>query len=85
MHRYIPAEEDINRADGGVYSPVLRDDAQDARNRLFNLLSEIPGKASYFFIKQLTSDHPDPNYRPWMAKQAYKRAEEDGDLEPWDG
>ncbi len=83
MHRYIRAKEDINRADGGVYSPELRDDAQDARNRLFNLLSEIPGKASYTVIKQLTHEHPDPDYRPWMAKRAYKRAEEDGDLEPW--
>ena len=82
-HRYILAKEDINRADGGVYSPKLRDDAQDARNSLFNLLSEIPGKASYTVIKQLIHEHPDPDYRPWMAKRAYKRAEEDGDLEPW--
>ena len=83
MHRYILAKKDINRADGGVYSPELRDDAQDARNRLFKLLSETPGKASYTVIKQLIHEHPDPDYRSWMAKQAYKRAEEDGDLEPW--
>jgi hypothetical protein len=83
MHRYIRAKEDINRADGGVYSRKLRDDAQDARNSLFNLLSEIPGKTSYTVIKQLIHEHPDPDYRPWMAKRAYKRAEEDGDLEPW--
>lgn len=83
MHRYIRAKEDINRAGGYTYSPELRDDAQDARNRLFNLLSEIPGKESYSVIKQLINDHPDPDYRPWMAKQAYKRAEEDGNLEPW--
>jgi len=83
MHKYIRSKEDINRANEGTYSPILRDDAQGARNRLFNLLSEIPGKESYIFIKQLVHDHPDPNYRPWMAKQAYRRAEEDGDLEPW--
>lgn len=82
-HRYIRAKEDISRADGGVFSPELRDDAQDARNRLFNLLAEIPGKASYAAIKLLIHEHPDPDYRPWMAKRAYKRAEEDGDLEPW--
>lgn len=83
MHRYIRANEDVDRAGGGAYSPGLRDDAQDARNRLFNLLSEIPGKASYTAIEQLIQEHPDPSYRPWMAKQAYKRAEEDGNLEPW--
>jgi len=83
MHRYIRAKEDINRVGKGVYSPGLRDDAQDARNRLFYLLSEIPGKASYTVIKQLTHEHPEPDYRPWMEKRDYKRAEEDGDLEPW--
>lgn len=83
MHRYIPAKDDIDRAGGGVYSPELRDDAQHARNRLFSLISEIPGKASYTIIKQLIYEHPDPDYRQWMAKQAYKRAEEDGDLQPW--
>lgn len=83
MHRYFRDKVDINRAGGGVYSPSLEDDAQNARSRLFNLLAEIPGKASYTLIKQLVQEHPDPNYRPRMAKQAYKRAEEDGDLEPW--
>lgn len=83
MHRYIRAKEDINRDGGGVYSPDLRDDAQDARSRLFKLIAEIPGKASYTVIKKLVQEHPDPDYRPRMANQAYKRAEEDGDLEPW--
>lgn len=83
MHRYIRVNEDINRLGGGAYTPELRDNAQDARNRLFNLIAEIPGKASYTVIKQLVNEHPDPNFRPWMAKQAYKRAEEDGNLEPW--
>lgn len=83
MHRYIRAKEDNNRADGRAYSPELRDDAQKARDRLFGLLSEIPGKASYTALKQLIREHPDTDYRPWMSKRAYKRAEEDGDLEPW--
>ncbi|WP_337916027.1 hypothetical protein [Vibrio cholerae] len=83
MHNYIKVEDDIDRTSGKVFSPELRDDAQDARDRLFNLLSEIPGKESYTAIKQLIHDHPNPDYRPWMAKQAYQHAEKDGDLEPW--
>jgi hypothetical protein len=83
VHRYIRAQDDNNHIGDGVYSPDLRDDAQNARNRLFNLLSEISGKKSYSAIKELAQEHPDPDYRPWMVKQAYKRAEEDGDLEPW--
>jgi hypothetical protein len=82
-HRYVRTSDDINRSGGGVYSPGIRDDAQDARDSLFKLLSEIPGKATYTAIERLIYEHPDPDYRPWMAKQAYKRAEQDGDLEPW--
>lgn len=82
-HRYILKANDIDRANGGAYSPTLRDDAQDARDRIFNLLSEIPGNDCYIALMQLTQDHPDPSYRHWMKKQAYKRAEEDGDLELW--
>ncbi|MCK9604864.1 MAG: hypothetical protein M0R33_00250 [Methylomonas sp.] len=83
MHRHIQVKEDIERANKGTYSRGLRDDAQDARNRLFNLITEIPGKASYIAIKQLIDDHPAADYRPWMAKRAYQRAEADGDLESW--
>ena len=83
MHDHIRAQEDINRAGGGVYTPALRDDAQDARGRLFTLLSEIPGKETYVALTALIKEHPAPDRRPWMAKRAHKRAEQDGDLEPW--
>lgn len=83
MHQYIETKEDIDRTNGGVYSPLLRDDAQDARNILFNLITEIPGKSSYIVIKQLIEEHPNLDYRPRMAKLAYQRAETDGNLEAW--
>lgn len=83
MHRHIRAQDDIERAGKGVYSPGLRDDAQDGRNALFKQLSEIPGKETHVALTELARDHPDGNYRPWMAKLAHKRAEEDADLEPW--
>ena len=83
MHRHIRVAEDIDRSGGGVYSPGLRDDAQDARDRLFGLLSEIPGKPAYVALTDLIEEHPYPSSRPWMAKRARERAEQDGDLEPW--
>ena len=83
MHRHIRAEDDIERAGKGVYSPELRDDAQDGRNALFNLLSEIPGKATYIALSDLEGAHPDARYRPWMRRQAYRRAEQDADIEIW--
>lgn len=83
MHRHIRVEDDIDRIGGGVYSPGLRDDAQDCRSALFSLLSEIPGKETYIALSELANEHPDTKSRPWMQKRAYKRAEEDADLEPW--
>jgi len=83
MHRYIRSSDDIERAGTGVYSPGLRDDAQDGRNSIFNLLAEIPGKETYIALKELARDHPNEGSRDWMEKLAYRRAEADGDLPPW--
>ncbi len=83
MHEHIRTEDDIDRKGGGTYTPNLRDDAQEGRSKLFTWLSEIPGKEAYVALSDLVRSHPDPRYRPWMTKQAYKRAELDGDLEAW--
>lgn len=83
MHRHIRVTEDIDRTGGGVYSPGLRDDAQEARERLFNVLLEIPGKEAYIALSELIGEHPDPRARPWMEKRARLRAEQDGDLGAW--
>lgn len=81
MHRSIRAGEDLDRAGGGVYSPTSRDDAQDARNTLFNLLSAMSGEATYREILALADDHPEPTYRAHMRRRAYDRAVEDSDRE----
>lgn len=83
MHEYIRHEEDIDRVGKGVYSPGLRDDAQDARNSLFTLLNQIPGKESFLALLDIAKAHPEEASRPWMILQAKTRAEQDGDIEPW--
>ena len=83
MHRFIRIAEDIERANKGVYSPTLRDDAQDARNRLFNMLAEVPGPEAYAAIKALEAEHPEPRYRRWMAVRARARATMDADEPAW--
>ncbi len=83
MHQYIRVEDDIDRAGGGVYSPGLRDDAQDARSQLFNLLTEIPGKETYSALLELSRSHPVEDHRTFMIKQARRRAEQDADDPPW--
>ncbi|TIL69590.1 hypothetical protein [Mesorhizobium sp.] len=83
MHRYIREKEDIQRAGKGVYSPGLRDEAQDARSQLFSLLKEIPGKKAYLALMELAQLHPEPSSRPWMRHHAKTKAELDADLTPW--
>ncbi|WP_428239608.1 NACHT domain-containing protein [Gynuella sp.] len=85
MHQYIRVEDDIDRTGRGVYSPSLRDDAQDARSQLFNLLTEIPGKETYSALLKLSQSHPVEDHRKWMTKQARRRAEQDADDLPWTG
>ncbi|MDH1932679.1 hypothetical protein [Pseudomonas sp. GD03696] len=83
MHRRVRAKDDINRANTGVYSPTLRDDAQDARERLFALLCELGTETTYRTILELAVEHPDPRYRVYMRSEARRRATVDGELALW--
>lgn len=83
MHRYIRIAEDIDRIGKGVYSPTLRDNAQDARSTVFNMLLEVPGVEAYAAMKALEKEHPEPEYRRWMAVKARQRAAQDADEPLW--
>lgn len=84
IHEHIRREEDIDRAGSGVYSPGLRDNAQEARNGLFELLNGIPGKESFLALMEIAKSYPKGDARPWMMRHAKSRAEQDGDIEPWE-
>ncbi|WAB89922.1 MULTISPECIES: NACHT domain-containing NTPase [Pseudomonas] len=83
MHEYVREAEDINRAGTGVYSPELRDDAQDARNALFSFISETPGKEAYLALMDISHIHPAEKSRPWMAFHAKRKATLDADGPAW--
>lgn len=83
MHQHIRVDEDIHRAGGGVYSPGLRDDAQDARDGLFKALCDIPGKETYLALKEVAEVHPNASARAWILRLACDRAEKDGDIDDW--
>ncbi len=82
LHMYIRREEDINRVSGG-YSPQLRDDAQDARDRIFSLLREIPGKNTYLTLTKISRKETQEHIQQWIDYHAKNRAEADADIEPW--
>jgi hypothetical protein len=83
MHQYIRDEDDNVRINGIECTIGLRDYAQSARNILFDLLSKIPGKSSYTAITELIEEHPVPAYQNHFKTLAYRRAEEDSDIEVW--
>ncbi len=79
MHNHIRVAEDIDRSGGGVHSPTTRDDAQHARDRLFNLLADMPGEPTYRAIQALAIDHPEVEYRAYMRRAARHRATADSE------
>jgi hypothetical protein len=83
MNTYIHEESDIQRANSGVYSPQLRDDAQDARNALFSFIRETTGKEAFYALQEISAHHPNSSSRPWMALQAKEKATLDANMAPW--
>ena len=83
MTRYIRQKDDIERAGQGVYSPGLRDDAQDTRDTLIAFIRETPGKAAFLALLEMARAHPDEESRPWMGYHAKAKAAADADLGAW--
>lgn len=83
MHRYIRRADDIDRSNGEVYSPTLRDKAQDARNAIFNVLNSIPGKDAYIAMIDIAEAESDATTKSWIRFRAHQKAEQEGNLAPW--
>jgi len=83
MHGYVRQEDDIDRTGKGVYSPGLRDDAQNARNALVSFIRETPGKEAFLALIDISRAHPDETARPWMAFHAKEKATLDADAPAW--
>ncbi len=83
VHEHVRSSEDTQRAGTGVYSPNRRDNAQSSRSKIFNILSEIPGRQTYQAFVELSEIHPDVEHRPWYLHHARTRAELDADSTPW--
>ena len=81
MHQYIHAKDDIKRT--GAYHPGLRDDAQNARDTLAELIRSIPGKEAFGALMEIANAHTEENYRPWFIQQAKAKAEMDADIQAW--
>lgn len=83
MHKYIRQQEDIDRSKGGVYSPGLRDHAQEARNGLFQMLNKLQGKDAFLAMQEITEAHPEQSSRPWFLSLTRRKVEQEADFAPW--
>ncbi|UDM52041.1 hypothetical protein [Cupriavidus sp. MP-37] len=83
MALYIRRQDDIERAGQGVYSPGLRDYAQDARDALIAFIRETPGKEAFLALLEMGRAHPDEDSRPWMSYHAKAKAAADADVDAW--
>lgn len=81
IYKYIRPEDDIYHS--GVYSPGLRDAAQENRAWLVSLVADTPGKESYSALttfSELVGDSPNRDY---LLKMAKDRAAQDAELPSW--
>ncbi len=79
----VRPDEDITRPSGEVYSPELRDEAQDARSAIFNRLLQTPGEATHAALLRLAGI-PGFYIEPeWLHVHAFRRAESDAYLPAW--
>jgi hypothetical protein len=83
MHQLIRVQDDIDRAGRGVYSPGLRDDAQDGRNRILKELNEISGKEAFLALEAIAVTYRRAPSYPYLEMLCRGKAEQEADLKPW--
>lgn len=83
MHQHIRVADDIVRTAGGVYSPEMRDDAQDARNRLLEEVNKLPGKEAFLALADIAAANRQSSSFPYLEMLCKRKAEQDADLDSW--
>lgn len=80
-YRHVRVEDDIHHK--GTYSPGPRDEAQEARGHLLDLLCGIPGRATYDALIELSRFQTSESLKDRMLVLAEQRAEMDAEQAPW--
>lgn len=84
VYRHIRKSEDINRVGGGVYSPNERDDAQDFRGSLLDLLVQSEDPQADRVLRELLDEPVLNHLKDWICHKLEERAERFSDLQPWE-
>lgn len=78
-HAYVRPEDDVTHE--GVYSPGARDDAEEARDRLWTKLIQLPGDAPTNALRHMVDDSVFRSRRDWILHQI-ETHDPDGSLRP---
>jgi len=81
--RTVRIEEDRNRPSGVVFSPDGRDNAERARDAAFQLLIDIPGRATFDTLHRFAEMPDFPISPPRLLQLARERAAKDSESAPW--
>ena len=81
VHSHVRADEDIQHDE--VYTPDLRDKAQEAREHLLQLLSGIPGRLTYDALIRFSRSQGFAHVKDYLLNLAERRAEDDADFQEW--
>ncbi|BBA45237.1 TPA: hypothetical protein ACK3Q6_006452 [Burkholderia cepacia] len=84
-YRTVRMEEDNDRVNGGVYSPNLRDNAEEARSGAFKRLVETPGRPTYDALRQLETEPGFPVRKARLEMLERDRAALDSEMSAWAG
>ena len=81
IYRHVRVDDDVHH--NGTYSPRPRDEAQEARGHLLDLLCGIPGRATYNALIDLSRFQTSAFLKDRMLLLAEQRAELDTERPPW--
>ena len=79
----IRREDDINRPSGEVYSPGVRDNAEEARGAAFNRLVETSGRATFDVLRRHAKEADWPISAARLLELALHRAAQDSESATW--
>ena len=83
IYKFVKVEDDDRHT--GVYTPGVRDNAQQTRSHLLNVIFDTPGRESYEILMNLSKTVSYSFSKDRMDYLAKERAALDAEFEPWVG
>lgn len=83
IYKFVKIEDDVSHT--GVYTPMVRDHAQQTRSHLLKVIFDTPGLESYDILINLSRTASHNYLKNRMDFLAKERAALDTEFEPWSG